>query len=139
MNARGKGEEFHRRSATVVVVLCKRNHGGFQANVLHRRATKLVSLLLQSIEGFPSAVIQDGVVRLEASAEQALEPHEDDLPDRWANADADVEQGRRGGGHVVHFRGGRSESIALENGSMRLFVGVKRLEQAPLIPATHGP
>ena len=52
----------------------------------------MASLLLESVEGFSPAIIQDNVVGNEAASEQGFQPHEEDLTRRGRNAKTHVKE-----------------------------------------------
>ena len=80
------------RGRLVVVVFRERNGRRFNADVHHRRAAQGFGLLVEAQQHFATTVVKDNVVGVKTTAEQAPEPHEEDLTPRGADADAHMEQ-----------------------------------------------
>ena len=80
------------RGGLVVVVFRKRNGRRFNTDVHHRRAAQGLGLLVEAQQHFATTVVKDDIVGVKTTAEQAPEPHEEDLTPRGTDADAHMEQ-----------------------------------------------
>ena len=92
-------KELNRRGLAAVVVSCKGNGRGFDADVYHGRTSQGFGLLVEAQQHLATTIVKDNIVGVKTAAEQTLEPHEEDLTPRWTDADAHMEQRRRICGH----------------------------------------
>ena len=91
-NTSSEGQEFNRGSR-VLAVLCKTDGRSFNSNVHYGRTSQTFRLLIETEKSFPSTIIQNNIVGMEAATENALEPHEEDLTHGRTDANTDMEQG----------------------------------------------
>ena len=87
----GERKKFN-RGRLVVVVFRKRHGRRFDADVHHGRAAQGFGLLVEAQQHFATTVVKDNIVGVKTTAEQAPEPHEEDLTPRGTDADAHMEQ-----------------------------------------------